>query len=133
MNGFFNFNKYLKSRVTKIESGRTTGTLYHLMNKGYPGMIPGDEYVMGQIISFDDHENAILEMDCLEGYCGIVEDTNAYNRMTVNVEITSSGHILCLDAYIYNMDAPCNAFDERIHLPDGNWAKFMEAPKESLF
>tara|TARA_Y100001933_G_C18940583_1_gene539348 strand:- start:593 stop:1012 length:420 start_codon:yes stop_codon:yes gene_type:complete len=126
MKGFFNHEKYLKHRLIKVEKAKTRGILYHLANKGYPGMIRGDGQVYGEIITFIDEVDCIAEMDKLEGFKGTIDPENPYNRLpaeVINLE-TNTTHIL--DLYAYNPQALCNRKDQRILLENGDWSNYMK-------
>lgn len=42
MEGFRNYNTYLKKRVTKVEYGTTKGKLFHLKDINCPALIDGE-------------------------------------------------------------------------------------------
>lgn len=125
MKGFFNYERFLKSRAVKVEKGRTSGRLYHLGNKGYPGMVSGESHVYGEIITYEDEIVCLMEMDKLEGFSGDYSTENVYNRMPIEVLNLDTDETMILDAYVYNDKAQCNADDERIHIAHGSWSDYM--------
>ena len=57
MKDFWNYDKYLKGRISRITPGITYGLLYHLP-EGYPALLAGTEAIKGDVIEPVD-ENLI--------------------------------------------------------------------------
>ncbi len=125
MKGFFNYEKYLKHRAVKVEKGKTKGVLYHLENKGYPGMVDGDDEVYGEIITYTDEDLGLVEMDKLEGFEGVYDPESPYNRVSYEVVNLETNEIVILDAYKYNDCASCNINDDKILIDSGSWSEYM--------
>lgn len=127
MENFFNYDKYLKGNVLARENGYVVGTLYHLVNKGYPGFVKiGNDRVYGEILTIKSDQKLVEALDQLEGYSGAYHGENAYNRFQVAVHPLENNKVLYLDAYVYNIHAPCNHTDERLYLENGSWRQYME-------
>lgn len=127
MEGFFNYKKIFDSKVLKIEMAYVKGSLYHLKNKGYPGFIEeGEDYVYGEIISYKSDEDMVKILDLLEGYSGVFDDENPYNRCKKQVFNMEETIFEVLDVYVYNPKASCNLKDNRFYLNEGSWRCYME-------
>ncbi|NLX69287.1 MAG: gamma-glutamylcyclotransferase [Clostridiales bacterium] len=120
MKDFWNYDKYLKGRISRITPGITYGLLYHLP-EGYPALLAGTEAIKGEVIEPVD-ENLIKDLDRLEGY---VEgrSNNLYKR-EVKTVLTQDGEKINCWVYIYADER--YAKENGILIPDGDWRKFME-------
>lgn len=127
MTDFFNYNKILKDRVIKMETGYIIGSLYHLQNKGYPAFIEeGSSKIYGEILTIDDFEDILTQMDMLENFQEGLEEENEYNRKYVEVSYTQHNQQENLGVYVYNSTSRKNAEDIMTPIPHGNWRAFME-------
>ena len=49
--GFYNYNKFLAGKIFKKKQGKLHNVkLYHMPYKGYPAIVPGEDYVLGEIM-----------------------------------------------------------------------------------
>ena len=84
MENFFNYELYLKDRIKeKPQKARMKGELYHLDIKGYPALLPGSQWVYGEVFELVDFEQDIQVLDQLEGFNQGVP--NEYNRKKTTV------------------------------------------------
>ncbi|MEQ8170714.1 MAG: gamma-glutamylcyclotransferase family protein [Candidatus Eremiobacterota bacterium] len=113
MEGFGNYNKYLKGRVLYRTEGEARGKLYHLP-AGYPAMIDGDDVIKGEIMEIKDEDIKIL--DELEGYYG-ENKHNLYDRFKREVKTAENGSFMCWIYFYRNIDyvKTCG-----IYIPHGN-------------
>ncbi len=65
--GEINYKPYCEGRVEQWQQAIAFGQLYHLSQRGYPGMTIGNTPVHGVVISFTD-PNIFEQMDWLETY-----------------------------------------------------------------
>ena len=121
----FNYQTYLEGKVTENIKGTIQGDLFHIENKGYPAVVPGEGEVVGEVMSFDDFETVLKELDELEAYEEGNEAENEYNRKVVDVEI-AEGTVLKAYYYEYNPTAEYNKDDQLIQVEDGDWKHYME-------
>ncbi|MCT4663591.1 MAG: gamma-glutamylcyclotransferase [Tissierellales bacterium] len=127
MEGFFNYEIYLKGKVLNVEKGYMLGTLYHLKNKGYPGYVDcGNDRVYGEIITYDGGDETLASMDHLEGYSGFYDVKNSYNRKSIRVMNSETLECDMLDVYVYNPNSPKNSDDDRVYLEDGCWSNYQK-------
>lgn len=91
MEGFWNYKKYLQGKVITRKPARVKGRLYHLIKKGYPALVEGNDYVSGELLTIKDYEENIVKLDKLEGYYGLNNPENEYNRVLKDVEIIPTG------------------------------------------
>lgn len=124
----FNYKEYLDGKVEKNVPGTIEGDLFHLENKGYPAVVPGDGEVVGELMTFKDFDATLKELDELEAYVEGEEDENEYNRKVVDVKI-DEGTVIKAYYYEYNPPADYNKDDELVPVESGDWKKHMEENK----
>lgn len=120
----FNYDKLLKGKVAKVDKGTVKGELFHIENKGYPAVIPGNSIIKGEIMELKNFEKSLVELDELENY---TEDNNInceYLRKVVDVEL-ENGEVEKAYYYEYNPKADINSKDELISVGHGDWKKYM--------
>lgn len=120
----FNYDKLLKGKVSKVYKGSIKGELFHLENKGYPAVIPGDSIIKGEMMELKNFDKSLVELDELENY---TEDNNVnceYIRKIVDVTL-ENGEIEKAYYYEYNPKADMNSKDELIPVGHGDWKKHM--------
>lgn len=124
LEGFINYEKYLKGKIIIREYARTKGELYHLVDCGYPAMVDGSDYVYGELIDFEDYANTVKEIDEMEHYFGKNNANNEYNRLEIEVEPLEGGKHETAYAYIYNLKNVEELRSKDIYIKDGDWKKF---------
>jgi gamma-glutamylcyclotransferase (GGCT)/AIG2-like uncharacterized protein YtfP len=89
-----------------------------------PGQLPpGDGWVTGEFVGYDDEEflySAIADLDPLEG----VEE-ELYLRRAVPV-VLDSGHHYEAWAYVFPEDRLPRLLREAVELPGGDWGPYLE-------
>ncbi|MGG5461991.1 gamma-glutamylcyclotransferase family protein [Clostridium sp. B9] len=123
--GFFNYDKYLKGKVIKSELGRVKGKLYHMPHKGYPALIEGDDWIYGEVMTILDYENVINSMDLMEGYLGLNNKDNEYNRIEMEVDMIGKKSTEKCYVYYYAMNDKETFEKNSVLIEDGNWRSFM--------
>lgn len=121
--GFFNYDKYLKGHVIKAEPAKVNGTLYHMPNKGYPALLKGTDEVYGEVITVDNYETVMEAIDEMEGYLGIANKNNEYNRVVLDVHLLDTNELEKCYVYMYNLEEDKDFLDNREYLPHGDWTK----------
>ncbi len=125
MEGFFNYEKFLKGKVTCKKPGHITGSLYHLENKGFPGYTQeGLDIIKGEILTIPAEADIIESLDKLEGYHGEHHQANIYNKQALEVKSNDGTHVL--DVYVYNLESIGNKNDVRVYIPHGSWKQYMD-------
>lgn len=125
--GFFNYEKYLKGKVSSSKLAIVKGKLYHLSHKGYPALLDGNDKVIGEIMEIKDFLKDIVPIDEMEGYISF-EDTslNEYTRtlMTVKNLETLKDEVV----YVYKYEALNDKYfnDKAIYLPKGDWKEYIK-------
>lgn len=85
--GFFNYDKYLKNKVSPASLGEVRGKLFHLPHKGYPALLDGEDTVIGEIMALKDFYEDIVSLDQMEGFRSFEDiSINEYIRTTINVK-----------------------------------------------
>lgn len=125
MENFFNYDKYLVGKVLKRQPAKVRGKLYHLVNKGYPAMIKGNDVVYGELIEVADWENNVKDLDDLENYYGEGNPNNEYNRVLIEVEVLEDNSKEVAFTYMYNCKEEQELKNE-LYLPNGNWRLYKE-------
>ena len=125
MENFFNYDKYLVGKVLNRRLARTNGKLYHLVNKGYPAMIEGNDFVYGELIEVADWENNVKDLDDMENYYGEGNPNNEYNRVSIEVEVLENDSKETAFVYMYNCKEEQELKNE-LYLPKGSWRLYKE-------
>ena len=121
----FNYNVYLNGKVEENKKATIKGDLFHLDNKGYPAVVPGDGEVVGELMTFKDFESTLKDLDELEAYEEGAEDENEYNRVVVDVTL-EDGTVEKAYYYEYNPSADYNKDDKLIPVESGDWNEYMK-------
>jgi gamma-glutamylcyclotransferase (GGCT)/AIG2-like uncharacterized protein YtfP len=98
--------------VREVREGRVTGTLVDL--GAYPGLVPGQGIVRGELLRLEPGGVALRRLDDLEGFFGPGDLRNEYERLLVAVE-TGGGP---LEAWAYRYAGPVEGVPR---LPGGVW------------
>ncbi|MFX0549831.1 gamma-glutamylcyclotransferase family protein [Hathewaya histolytica] len=135
MDGFFNYDKYLKGKVLTSKKVKTTGKLFHMKKEGYPALLKGDDVVYGELITIKDFENNLKAMDAMEGFLGENNPDNEYNRMLIDVQLLDTDKLnnsslihhetIKAYAYMYNYNETKVNKDNLVYIKHGDWRKYM--------
>lgn len=120
----FNYNKLLKGKVSKVFKGKINGELFHLENKGYPAVIPGNSTIVGELMELKDFDKTLKELDELENYR---EDNNInceYLRKVIDVKLEDGSNEKAY-YYEYNPKSNINKNDKLIPVQSGDWKEYM--------
>lgn len=120
----FNYEKLLKGKVSKTYKAAINGKLFHLDNKGYPAVVPGDGIIIGELMELKDFDKSLKELDDLENYN---EDNNInceYLRKEIEVNL-KDGRKEIAYYYEYNTKALNNSEDKLIEIPHGDWKEYI--------
>lgn len=124
MEGYRNYDKYLKGKVIDKKHAYTFGELYHLINKNCPAMITGKNIINGEVLSFydDDKLTLLKKMDLMEEYFEN-SPTVMYEREKIKVYYNENSEDLVF-AYIF-MNKDLLQKNNSIYIKDGNWGRYM--------
>ena len=124
--GFFNYDKYLKGKViSNTPAVIHNMELYHLPHKGYPAILVGKEDVYGEIIEVRNYEDTVKAIDDMENFISEENPANEYHKRLLEVEHLESGKKEMCYVYFYNKDIDTIFDTEAIHIPEGSWKDFM--------
>jgi gamma-glutamylcyclotransferase (GGCT)/AIG2-like uncharacterized protein YtfP len=98
--------------VREVREGRVTGVLVDL--GGYPGWLPGDGVVRGELLRLEPGGVALRGLDELEDFFGPGDPRNEYERVLVAV-VTDDGLV---EAWAYRYAGPVEGVPR---LPGGVW------------
>lgn len=125
MEGFFNSERALVGKVRKRIKAKTKGKLYHLIDKGYPAMIDGEDTVYGELLITDGLGELFPALNKIENYFGKNDPRNEYDRLIIEVE-TQNGEKVSTYIYMYNEDNVDNQQDKKEYIPNGDWKEYMD-------
>lgn len=123
---FFNYDKYLKGKVSAPTLATVKGKLYHLSHKGYPALLDGDDEVIGEIMEMKDFHKDIIPMDKMEGYISSEDKSlNEYTRTLMTVKNLDTNEYE--ECYVYKYEQYNNSDFEKnaLYLPNGDWKEYM--------
>lgn len=123
MEGFWNYERYLKPYVMDRRIGYVHGRLYHLP-QGYPALIDGHRQVMGELLRCQSFTKALRVIDELEGYYG-PGNANHYERVTKKVYLPDEGPVEAF-TYIYSPARVDELERYGMLVSQGDWRKYME-------
>ncbi|WP_346928727.1 gamma-glutamylcyclotransferase family protein [Clostridium sp.] len=126
--GFFNYDKYLKNKVSPASLGEVKGTLFHLSHKGYPALLEGEDTVIGEIMEVKDFYENIVSLDEMEGYLSFEDaSNNEYIRTIMDVKNLHTNTMESCYVYKY-VEVNDEDFNQHgIHIPHGDWKKYMNS------
>ncbi|MGL5649727.1 MAG: gamma-glutamylcyclotransferase family protein [Clostridium sp.] len=126
----FNYDRLLKGKVEKVEEGKIKGELFHIENKGYPAVIKGDEWIIGELMTIKDFEKNLEILDHLEGYVDGDENCE-YLREIVKI-ILSNDEVEEAYFYRYNREAKRNKNDVLVKVSGNDWKEYMNEYKKVI-
>lgn len=125
--GFDNYNKYLKGKVSNIRPGIVQGQLFHIADRGYPALLEGNNDVYGEIMTITKNYKDVLQtLDELECFYGEGIISNEYNRKKVEVLNITTGEKEQLPVYFFNTNNPEIEGLQFIFIPDGDWKNYIK-------
>lgn len=124
--GMYNFEKYYKGHVVHREMGYVKGELYTIKDKVYPALIPGDNWVLGEVMDMDE-SFSLKEVDEMEGFYGEGNLQNEYNKVTCNIYDVNKKVILDrLPVYMYNLDNPKQKDTIENKIESGDYVTYIQ-------
>ncbi|MGH0054138.1 MAG: gamma-glutamylcyclotransferase family protein [Sphaerochaetaceae bacterium] len=129
MKGFFNYKKALEGMVITCTPAKMRGKLFHQLEKGYPALVDGSDWVHGELLELKDFPQLLVTMDELEGYYGPGGKTNEYERLMSEVFVQNSDRWETERAYIYWYARPDLGTKDNpaVYLPEGDWRTYMHS------
>jgi gamma-glutamylcyclotransferase (GGCT)/AIG2-like uncharacterized protein YtfP len=128
MEGFFNYEKLFAGKVVSRTSAQVRGVLYHQPRKGYPAIVPGTGWVTGEFLELEDFPRLITLSDEIEHYCGDSPD-NEYDRRVSPVKLLPEGTSAFAYVYWYARGDLGTGENPAVHIPSGDWRKYMAHAK----
>lgn len=122
LTGFTHHERLLASHVLSSTKARVKGSLFHLVEKGYPALVDGNGWVYGELLEVDDICRVLPALDAYEEY--VAEDpSNEYMRILSAVYIQDDELWKESQAYVYwYARQDLNAFgNAAVHVPGGDW------------
>lgn len=131
MNNLFNYDRYLHhATIGEPVKARVRGSLFHLKEKGYPALLPGEGWVYGEVFILKDSDDVLTRLDKLESY-NQDHQPNEYKREVLIVELwnqETQAYDQEAPAYVYRyaVENDSNFLEESFPLPSGDWRTFYE-------
>lgn len=130
LNGFENYQRYVKPYQHERFAAKTRGRLYHLPDRGYPAFVceqEGEAWVYGELLYFlpDIYEQALAGLDKLEDFYLPLDERNEYEREAVMISRIDTGEQV--EAYLYVASRRMEEVvaSTGLHVADGDWRRFM--------
>ncbi len=101
LEGCRNYLRYLDGHVHQIMPAYVKGTLYSLKGRDYPALLPGSDFILGEVMEADDE--VIPAIDQLEGYVPGDPD-NEYEKVSAQIYDEEKQPLCTLPVYMYNID-----------------------------
>jgi gamma-glutamylcyclotransferase (GGCT)/AIG2-like uncharacterized protein YtfP len=115
-----NYDRFCASAVTSAEPALTRGALYALP-AGYPAVTPGDGWVHGYLLAFED-QAVLASLDALEAYDpSAAPGDNEYYR--AEAEVFDSAQRTLGRAWIYLMTPDRVRRMSGVLVPQGSWSE----------
>jgi gamma-glutamylcyclotransferase (GGCT)/AIG2-like uncharacterized protein YtfP len=114
---------HLVERLVKAAFPATApGRLYHLADKGYPAVLAGEGTVAGEVLEFDEIEEALRILDELEDYYGPGHPQNEYDRVVV-AAMDNEGTEHPVYMYVCTEHKENWLSQSGVHIPSGDWLR----------
>lgn len=120
--GMYNHKKYLEHRVSKSELAYVKGQLYSLKGKAYPALLPGNDWIVGEIFTIADTK-VLQELDELEEWYGEGNVENEYNKTFMDVFDKDKQYLDTLPVYTFNMEKPAHQDMLEKQIEHGDYVK----------
>ena len=119
-----NYNWALKGRTIEEKTVRLNGLrMYAAAHGGFPYAAYGDEkdQLVADLITVEDkhYEQVLSSLDRLEGYYGVDDPRNFYDRLRFCLNINSTP----IQAWIYLITDP-SFLEGLVHVRNGDWLDF---------
>ena len=126
--GFFNYDKYLKNKVSPASLGEVKGKLFHLSHKGYPALLEGEDTIIGEIMEIKDFYENIVSLDEMEGYLSFEDaSNNEYIRTIMDVKNLHTNTMESCYVYKYVEFNDKDFNHHAVHISHGDWKKYMNS------
>lgn len=125
LEGFSNYERYVKPYRHEIIPATIRGSVYHLP-QGYPGLLDGSDTVKGGVLLFspDDYEAAMEGLDKLETYFGPGDPRNEYERIEAAAQLC--GRDERMTVYVYRYVDETYVKSRGTYVKGGDWHSFMQ-------
>ena len=130
MEGFWNYDRSLNGHILSNETAFVKGKLYHLAHKGFPALLPGDEWIQGELMLVEDYEELFPILSEIEGFIAPNHPDNEYNLTNIKVYDTQKNYLETVPFYDYLVENDPEFTSQAVYIPSGNWRIFM-VEKES--
>jgi len=124
MEGFFNYY-VLKDFVISRTYGKVKGLLYHQNYKGYPAIVSGNGWVVGEYLELKYFYECLSVCDKLEEYFGPKNPNNFYERRICDVELLNGKTSLAW-IYWYIRNDLNSLVNPATLIPNGDWRNFVQ-------
>ena len=133
LSDFFNYKRVLAGKVLTCTPAKVQGILFHQIDKGYPALAEGKDWVYGELLELKSFSQLLPQIDALENYFGMGLD-NEYNRVQSQVFVLDQGEWVAQQAFVYWYDKNDLGKPENpaVKVIGGDWRSFMRDQQNSL-
>lgn len=122
-------SRLLHGAIERMEVVRVHGVEMY-SNKAFPFALPtgkDEDVIVAELVDvFDDqYENVMVALDALEGYHGLGDDSNLYDRAVVSVT-TTTGEVRKAFMYVTNRDTARLFLPSLPKVASGDWLNYDE-------
>jgi gamma-glutamylcyclotransferase (GGCT)/AIG2-like uncharacterized protein YtfP len=125
LEGFFNYEKTLVGQVVSRVPAKVRGNLFHQSAKGYPALIPGKDWVCGELLELSHFDENLPFLDEVENFRGVGQ-VNEYDRLVTSVYIPTEDTWVDAYVYWYGLDDLGKDNNPVVYLSDGDWRTYMQ-------
>ncbi|WP_320128585.1 gamma-glutamylcyclotransferase family protein [uncultured Sphaerochaeta sp.] len=130
LEGFFNYEKTLVGQVISCVPAKVRGKLFHQCKKGYPALIPGEDWVFGELLELSHIEKTLPLIDEVEEYFG-KDKENEYDRILTNVFALTDNTWIEAHLYWYGLQDLGTKQNPVVYLPTGDWRSYMKVHEKT--
>ncbi|WP_134702383.1 gamma-glutamylcyclotransferase [Ammoniphilus sp. YIM 78166] len=112
------YHHLIEKQIQSIQKATVEGLLFDLPY-GYPAVIEGTGRVVGELFTFENHQQALCILDELEDYHGPGKD-NEYERIETLATLDTGQHVPC-QMYVYSASKEALIKEKGIFVSHGDW------------
>ncbi|MBI9094817.1 MAG: gamma-glutamylcyclotransferase [Sphaerochaeta sp.] len=126
LSGFFNYKRVLAGKVLTCTPAKVRGILFHQIDKGYPAIVEGDDWIYGELLELEGFFHVLPKIDMLENYFGLGND-NEYDRIPSQVFVYVQGEWMAQQAYVYwyAQNDLGKSENPAVRVLGGDWRSYM--------
>lgn len=121
--GMYNYERYLKDRSIFQGYAYVKGSLFTIRGVPYPALLPGDDFILGEIYEVDAETEAAI--DQLEQYQE-GDPENEYDKVSLLIYNERQEEMEELPVYLFNLKKPAHQDLLEHRIPENDYVAFMQ-------